>query len=772
MNLPGKLSLHLKVFLIIFFFIFFVPELYYLLSDTSFLFQSYLSAHADTGRGRTDARSIKISVTEEELDTLPAIKLLPFLKDTAIKGKVSLKIVITDFFDSSGSFGWQAEAVIKGLIVASERLNIHLRDKSLKLISQGFYNRKNKSVKIESFKASISQFGQLSVRGRVNHILSDIMDMELDIKADSIPIHRIKEIISGTALKWQKEVDINGYANAEVTVKGQTENLQAKGYISLNAERIILKEAEYTIHGKGTVHSTISLTVPEDEEVLISGTSQIDLEQGGFSSPDGTKIGEGIELNISNQFKFPLSLNWIEYLSDAEATGFELLLGKFYGNFRNKRLEFSSRGIYSKINDSINIYDTGIGMNDTVSIRISGTVSRLSDSPAFDTYVEVADLSNRETFNFFIRETFQEQIPLLEHMDISGTSNLQLFARGTKEAFNISGEINVRDMNIAKEGEDKNVRGIQITLPVNLSYPEAGKTGMPGKYGNIKIADFSWSSLRFSDVNIYPALWQNGLILREDVNISVLGGTVSFMDVSFSDILSPDRTLRLAIDIQDIDLGKASVAFGLPEFGGRLTGNIPQAIFSENRLRTEGEIISEVFSGTVTLKGLSAENVFSPIPSLKTSIEFKDINLNELTRTFEFGNISGIIQGTVDNLVIVNGQAQSFRASVETVKRRGVSQQVSVKALRKISILGSGASASVLDRGIYQFFKKYRYDKIGFRALLHNDNLMLKGIDREGNKEYLVKGGLLPPKVDVVTYSQNISFSEIVKRLKRISQAE
>ncbi|NOZ69633.1 MAG: hypothetical protein GXP46_10435, partial [Deferribacteres bacterium] len=89
-----------------------------------------------------------------------------------------------------------------------------------------------------------------------------------------------------------------------------------------------------------------------------------------------------------------------------------------------------------------------------------------------------------------------------------------------------------------------------------------------------------------------------------------------------------------------------------------------------------------------------------------------------------------------------------------------------------ISILGTGSSSSILDRGIYRFFKEYRYEKLGFRASLKNDRLRLLGIENRGNTGYLVKGGLLPPKVDVISYNQDISFKEMVSRLKRVMSAQ
>ena len=59
---------------------------------------------------------------------------------------------------------------------------------------------------------------------------------------------------------------------------------------------------------------------------------------------------------------------------------------------------------------------------------------------------------------------------------------------------------------------------------------------------------------------------------------------------------------------------------------------------------------------------------------------------------------------------------------------------------------------------------------MGFKGILRNDNLRLIGIEKKGNKEYLVRGGFVPPKVDVINYTRNVSFEEMVRRLSRIAR--
>lgn len=41
---------------------------------------------------------------------------------------------------------------------------------------------------------------------------------------------------------------------------------------------------------------------------------------------------------------------------------------------------------------------------------------------------------------------------------------------------------------------------------------------------------------------------------------------------------------------------------------------------------------------------------------------------------FAFGQISGILEGSIDDLVITYGQPSQFRADLHSVERRGVDQ--------------------------------------------------------------------------------------------------
>lgn len=534
----------------------------------------------------------------------------------------------------------------------------------------------------------------------------------------------------------------------------------------------IFTEKGYAISGKGALKMTGSLFIPENSASTISGSAGLEITDAGFSSSDGSLVCEGIRMRASSKFESSLPDGPVAFSADAEAGGFELLAGKFYGSFKERPLAFSASGTYNAKSDTLRINNSKAGLQGIGEIVMSGLISDISKAPYFDASVHVGDISNSETYDFFVRETFQEQFPILSDLDISGSSSLDLDFKGSKENFTAVGNLQVEDMSISAGTKDSYISGVQVSLPVDIAYPEPLHKEEAKKIGIMTIKDMFWSALKLNDIRLSPSLWQNDIILKEDVRIPLYGGEVVLKDISYGSIFADEKKMLLSVDIKDLDLEKASVALKLPKFRGSLSGSIPRARFQNNTLFTEGEMEIELFGGKMRLNDLSADNVFSPAPSLKAGIKFDDIDLGRLTAVFDFGHISGVMRGEISELVIVNGQAEHFRASVETYKKKGVEQKISVEALKKISILGTGTSTSILDRGIYQLFKEYGYEKIGFSAYLKNDNLLLVGIGEGGDRKYLVKGSFLPPKVNVINYNQNISFKEMSSRLKRITAGD
>ncbi|MGH7808748.1 MAG: hypothetical protein ACREP5_00570, partial [Candidatus Binatia bacterium] len=129
------------------------------------------------------------------------------------------------------------------------------------------------------------------------------------------------------------------------------------------------------------------------------------------------------------------------------------------------------------------------------------------------------------------------------------------------------------------------------------------------------------------------------------------------------------------------------------------------------------------------------------------------------------------LEGSIDGLVLTAGQPSELRADLRSVDRGG-EQRISVEALNKITVLSSGQEAGVLYGGLASFFDSFRYNKLGLKATLKNDRLTLRGVESRGDQEYLVVGSFLPPTVNVVSHTQVIAFSELLRRLERINKTD
>ena len=117
--------------------------------------------------------------------------------------------------------------------------------------------------------------------------------------------------------------------------------------------------------------------------------------------------------------------------------------------------------------------------------------------------------------------------------------------------------------------------------------------------------------------------------------------------------------------------------------------------------------------------------------------------------------------------LLFRGVPVRFSARLETVRSEGVPRTLDVKAVNNITILGTGRRAGMLDRGIQKFFDRYTYERLGVTLRLDRDVLLLRGLERRGDKELFLRGRL-PFRIDVVNAQpgKTVSFQTMVGRLK------
>ena len=204
--------------------------------------------------------------------------------------------------------------------------------------------------------------------------------------------------------------------------------------------------------------------------------------------------------------------------------------------------------------------------------------------------------------------------------------------------------------------------------------------------------------------------------------------------------------------------------------GGKLNARLEDLHISGDEISTTGEASIRVFGGDFSVNNMRVEEPFSRFPTYHADVDFSGLDLYQLTNTFEFGEMNGIADGYIHDLRLFDGTPSALRARLET--RSEGTRNISVKAIRNLNTLSQGGLSAALSQGLYQFIDFYRYQKIGILCWLQNDLFHLEGTGRADSNQYLIYGGLLPPRIDVTVSSPTVSFKEMVRRLKRIERAE
>ena len=222
------------------------------------------------------------------------------------------------------------------------------------------------------------------------------------------------------------------------------------------------------------------------------------------------------------------------------------------------------------------------------------------------------------------------------------------------------------------------------------------------------------------------------------------------------------------IRLTGVELKPLTEELQLPPMSGTLNADLGRIKYQNNALESAGKVKIDVFGGHLTVSNIRYQDPLSSYATLNADIDFSGLDLQQLTHTFEFGEMNGVLDGYVHNLRLFGLVPSRFDALIES--RESGTRNISVKALNNLAVISQGALLGTLSQGIYRFIDFYRYRKIGLRLNLENDVFRLTGTALAGDERYLVYGGLLPPRIDIVAPQNTISFKEMLKRLSRIDR--
>ncbi|MDX1556538.1 MAG: hypothetical protein R3212_10970, partial [Xanthomonadales bacterium] len=230
----------------------------------------------------------------------------------------------------------------------------------------------------------------------------------------------------------------------------------------------------------------------------------------------------------------------------------------------------------------------------------------------------------------------------------------------------------------------------------------------------------------------------------------------------------PDIQVRAAIE--DIAMQAMSAALGWPEFSGTLSGRIPGVSYSGGVLDIEGALEFQVFDGAVTLTDLRVERPFCVLPSLAANITARDLDLEELTQTFEFGRIAGRIDGYVRDLRMLDWKPVQFDAWFGTPQGAG-RNDISRQAVSHLTTIGGGSATTMLSGPVLRLFNNFSYRRLGLGCRLQDNICRIRGIEEQGEAVLLLEGAGIP-KISIQAYNRAVDWPQLLAQLVAISSGE
>jgi hypothetical protein len=286
-----------------------------------------------------------------------------------------------------------------------------------------------------------------------------------------------------------------------------------------------------------------------------------------------------------------------------------------------------------------------------------------------------------------------------------------------------------------------------------------------------------WQKLSLYSLPIGPARLAfsaraDRIELLKKSRLPFLGGNIALNRFTFQSHPEKEPDIYFEGRLNEVSLEQLSSALHWTPLSGTVSGKIPGVEYHDDTLKLKGELNVKVFDGNVRIANLASSGLFGDFPTLSAGIELDRLDLDRITRKFEFGGITGRLSGFVKNLQLENWRPVGFYAWFGTPEDDDSRHRISQKAVQNIANIGGGGAADLLSRSFLRFFDTFGYDKIGLGCYLHDGVCQMMGLEATETGGYrIIKGGGLP-RIDVIGYNSRIDWDVLVERLKRVTASD
>lgn len=300
-----------------------------------------------------------------------------------------------------------------------------------------------------------------------------------------------------------------------------------------------------------------------------------------------------------------------------------------------------------------------------------------------------------------------------------------------------------------------------------------GQLGVKGLRGGLDWAagqtrpatTLGWSSLDVWRIPNGAAVghWQTerGVLgLTRPLQVPVLDGTLSVREASWQ----PGKPSTVSLVLTQVDMAALSRALGWPEFHGTLAGAVPSLRYDGDRLELAGGLSINVFDGFVDVTRLALQQPFGSTPVLTADVALRQLDLALVTGVFDFGNITGRMDGTVGGLRMVGWQPAAFTARLQADGGGKISQ----RAVNNLTSVGGGVVAGGLQGKVMKLFQNFSYRRLALGCELRGDVCRMTGLadGRPPAEGYTIVEGSGLPHLTIVGHQSQVDWPTLVRRLQ------
>lgn len=520
----------------------------------------------------------------------------------------------------------------------------------------------------------------------------------------------------------------------------------------------------------GAVIADLEVSLGADRTWTAAGP--VTLSGGGFASDDGSRVVEGLAAEL--RVEASGQAGRVHARASGDAGSFQLLWGTLYADGAGTRIELDLQLDATPAEGSWSGSGTAVAPG---GLRVAAGLEGEPDRPlAGWAELEVADLS--ALLDASIRPALGPSAPGLAGLRAGGAVAARVEGSLGGERPTARGWLTMTDVSLEAAGFQ--VRGVDLSLPLDVTWsrPAGGgalEVGGTPRQGSLRLAGATLRGLELDAAEVALAVEGDRLTLSEPLTLPLLGGDLVLDDVALVDLLRPTRHLATSVELRGLSLAQLSRLFALPPLQGELGGAFPTVRLTPTTLRVDGTGLLTLFGGTVSVRNISGREVLGRYPRLLFDAQIAEVDLGQLTRAFDFGEVSGVMEGEVTGCELFRGVPLRLVGFLRTVPRPGVDQRISLKAVNNLAILGTGSGLGLLDRGLRRLISSYPYAAFGVSMELDQDRFRLRGLEQRGDRELFLRGRY-PLRLDVVNVApgSTVSFRTMVERLRNLdfSQAQ